>query len=96
MLMWFGLSSINPIHANLQILPSYPYQFYLTLYRMARTKLTPRKMTGTKGVPRHQLAPRNDGAVVAVLIHKPKLRGSMQSWQAPQETELYMLFALGS
>jgi hypothetical protein len=34
----------------------------LTLYRMARTKLTPRKMTRPKGVPRHQLAPRNDGA----------------------------------
>jgi hypothetical protein len=27
---------------------------------MARTKLTPRKMTGPKGVPRHQLAIRND------------------------------------
>jgi hypothetical protein len=29
---------------------------------MAHTKLTPRKMTGPKGVPRHQVAPRNDGA----------------------------------
>ena len=29
---------------------------------MARTKMTPRKSTGPKGVPRHQLAPRNDGA----------------------------------
>ena len=29
---------------------------------MARTKKTPRKSTGSKGVPRHQLAPRNDGA----------------------------------
>ena len=29
---------------------------------MARTKKTPRKSTGPKGVPRHQLAPRNDGA----------------------------------
>ena len=28
---------------------------------MARTKLTPRKSVGPKGVPRHQLAPRNDG-----------------------------------
>jgi hypothetical protein len=26
LLMRFGLSSINPIHANLQILPSYLYQ----------------------------------------------------------------------
>jgi hypothetical protein len=34
----------------------------LTLYKMARTKLTPHKMTVPKGVPRHQLAPRNDGA----------------------------------
>ena len=29
---------------------------------MARTKVTPRKSTGPKGVPRHQLAPRNDSA----------------------------------
>ena len=29
---------------------------------MARTKMTPRKSTGPKGVPRHQLAPRNDDA----------------------------------
>jgi hypothetical protein len=34
----------------------------LILYRMAHTKLTPYKMTRPKGVPRHQLAPRNDGA----------------------------------
>jgi hypothetical protein len=60
--MWFGLSSINPIRANLQILPSYPYQFYLTLYRMARTKLTPCKSTRPKGVPCHQLASRDEGA----------------------------------
>ena len=29
---------------------------------MARTKVTPCKSVGPKGVPRHQLAPRNDGA----------------------------------
>ena len=29
---------------------------------MAHTKKTPRKSIGPKGVPRHQLAPRNDGA----------------------------------
>ena len=29
---------------------------------MAHTKMTPRKSTGPKGVPHHQLAPRNDGA----------------------------------
>ena len=29
---------------------------------MARTKKTPRMSTGPKGVARHQLAPRNDGA----------------------------------
>ncbi len=29
---------------------------------MARTKTTPKKKTGPKGVPRHQLAPRDDGA----------------------------------
>ena len=29
---------------------------------MARTKMTPHKSVGPKGVPRHQLAPRNDGA----------------------------------
>ena len=29
---------------------------------MARTKGMPHKSAGPKGVPRHQLAPRNDGA----------------------------------
>ena len=29
---------------------------------MARTKIMPCKSVGPKGVPRHQLAPRNDGA----------------------------------
>ena len=29
---------------------------------MAHTKITPRKSVGPKGVPRHQLVPRNDGA----------------------------------
>ena len=29
---------------------------------MAHTRKTPRKSTGPKGVPHHQLAPRNDGA----------------------------------
>ena len=29
---------------------------------MARTKMTPHKSTGPKGVPHHQLAPRNDSA----------------------------------
>ena len=29
---------------------------------MARTKVTPHKSVGPKGVPHHQLAPRNDGA----------------------------------
>ena len=29
---------------------------------MARAKMTPRKSIGPKGVPHHQLAPRNDGA----------------------------------
>ena len=29
---------------------------------MAHAKMTPRKSTGPKGVPHHQLAPRNDGA----------------------------------
>ena len=31
-------------------------------YSMARTKITPHKFVGPKGVPHHQLAPRNDGA----------------------------------
>jgi hypothetical protein len=44
--------------SSLAILTNYN----LTLYRMAHTKLTPRKMTGPKGVPGHQLAPRNDDA----------------------------------
>ena len=29
---------------------------------MARTKVTPHKSVGPKGVPHHQLAPRSDGA----------------------------------
>ena len=29
---------------------------------MARTKVTPHKFVGPKGVPHHQLAPRSDGA----------------------------------
>jgi hypothetical protein len=31
-------------------------------YRMAHTKLTPRKSTGPKGVPHRQLAPMDEGA----------------------------------
>ena len=34
----------------------------LASYSMARTKMTPRKSVGPKGVPHHQLAPRSDGA----------------------------------
>ena len=34
----------------------------LASYSMARTKMTAHKSVGPKGVPRHQLAPRNDGA----------------------------------
>ena len=30
---------------------------------MARTKVMPHKSVGPKGVPHHQLAPRNDGAI---------------------------------
>ena len=34
----------------------------LASYSLARTKVTPRKYVGPKGVPHHQLASRNDGA----------------------------------
>ena len=39
---------------------------------MAHTKMTPRKSTGPKGVPCHQLAPRNDGASSSSSRPDPK------------------------
>ena len=43
---------------------------------MARTKKTPRKSTRPKGVPRHQLAPRNDGA--SSSSSRPNLQAEIQ------------------
>ena len=40
---------------------------------MARTKMTPRKFVGPKGVPRHQLAPRDDGASSSSSRPDPKV-----------------------
>jgi hypothetical protein len=44
----------------------------LNLYRMARTNLKPRKSIGPKGVPHHQLAPRNDGASSSISRPNPQ------------------------
>ncbi|HET8669737.1 MAG TPA: hypothetical protein VFM05_03650 [Candidatus Saccharimonadales bacterium] len=47
----------NLVHANcFSVLYCLP--ILSIFYRMARCKLTARKMTGPRGVPRHQLAPR--------------------------------------
>jgi hypothetical protein len=60
--MWFKLSSIILFMLTFGSSLAIPTNSILTLYRMARTKLTPRKMIGPKGVLRHQLAPRKDDA----------------------------------
>jgi hypothetical protein len=47
---------------------------------MACTKLTPRKSTGPKGVPRRQLAPRNEGA--SSSSSRPDLQAEMERLSA--------------
>jgi hypothetical protein len=54
----------------------------LNLYRMACTKLMPRKSTGAKGVPHHQLAPRNDGASSSSSSSRPNPRAEIERLSA--------------
>ena len=53
---------------------------------MARTKVTPRKSVGPKGVPRHQLAPRNDGASSSSSRPDPQAEIQRISTQLAQAT----------
>ena len=46
----------------------------LASYSMACTKVTPHKSVGPKGVPRHQLAPRSDGASSSSFRPDPRQR----------------------
>jgi hypothetical protein len=58
----------------------------LNLYRMARTKLTPHKSTRAKGVPHHQLAPRNDGASSSSSRPNPQAKIERLSAELAQAT----------
>ena len=53
---------------------------------MARTKKTPRKSTGPKGVPHHQLAPRNDGASSSSSRPDPQVEIQRISTELAQAT----------
>ena len=53
---------------------------------MARAKMTPRKSTGPKGVPRHQLAPRNDGASSSSFRPDPQAEIQRLSAELAQAT----------
>jgi hypothetical protein len=58
---------------------------------MTRAKMTPRKSTRPKGVPRHQLAPRNDGASSSSTRPDPQveiLRVSMELAQPTRDRAL--------
>ena len=58
----------------------------LASYSMACTKMTPRKSTGPKGVPRHQLAPRNDGASSSSSRPDPQVEIQRISTELAQAT----------
>ena len=53
---------------------------------MARTKVTPRKSIGPKGVPRHQLAPRSDSASSSSSRPEPKVEIQRISVELAQAT----------
>ena len=53
---------------------------------MARTKVTPRKSVGPKGVPRHQLAPRSDGASNSSFRPDPQAKVQRLSVELAQAT----------
>ena len=57
-----GLSSVIHPCCSLDFCQIVLLVLNLAFYSMARTKITPHKSIGPKGVPRHQLAPRSDGA----------------------------------
>ena len=53
---------------------------------MARTKKTPRKSTRPKGVPHHQLSPRNDGASCSSSRPNPQVEIQRISTELAQAT----------
>jgi hypothetical protein len=68
----------------------------ITLYRMARTKLTPRKITGPKGVPCHQLAPRDDDASSSRSNPQAKIERLNTELARATRDQALMLSSLGS
>ena len=53
---------------------------------MARTKVTPRKFVGPKGVPHHQLAPISDGASSSSFRPDPRAEVQRLSAELAQAT----------
>ena len=53
---------------------------------MARTKVTPHKSIGPKGVPHHQLAPRSDGASSSSFRPNPPTEVQRLSAELAQAT----------
>ena len=53
---------------------------------MARTKVTPHKSIGPKGVPHHQLAPRSDGARISSFRPDPQAKIQRLSAKLAQAT----------
>ena len=53
---------------------------------MAHTKVTPHKSVGPKGVPRHQLAPRSDGASSSSFRPDPQAEVQRLSAELAQAT----------
>ena len=53
---------------------------------MARTKITPHKSVGPKGVPRHQLSPRSDGASSSSFRPDPQAKVQRLSVELAQAT----------
>ena len=58
----------------------------LASYSMARTKVMPHKSVGPKGVPRHQLAPRSDGASSSSFRPDPQAEVQRLSAELAQAT----------
>ena len=61
---------------------------------MARTKVTPYKSVGPKGVPRHQLAPRSDGASSSSFRPNPQAEIQRLSAELAQATRDMALDAI--
>jgi hypothetical protein len=82
-------------------LPSVLIFLFLSCFRMARLKTTPRKKTGPQGVPCHQLATRGDGAssscnpnldsqaeVTRLTSEIERLKRNMHFWKQCQNESL--------